>query len=127
MKGITLEDLPDQAREIAGVVGLDDTLRIVSVYGGMALSFSDDTQGEVGTRRDIITQLLGKKKATAFFRRFVNRILYIPRCASALKKVRDVEICQKYDRATTIAELVGEYRLTERQIWNILKESADKQ
>lgn len=125
MNEITMDDLPDQAREIANLVGLEDTLRLVSVYGGMPLAFSDDRQDEVGTRRDIIAKLLGKKKAATFFKHFANRIVYIPRCASALKKVRNKLICVDSDKLS-VPELVGKYQLTERQIWNILKESADR-
>jgi Mor family transcriptional regulator len=126
MTDIRMDDLPDQAREIADVIGLEDTLRLVSMYGGLVISFSDEGQREVGGRRDIIEKVLGKR-ARLFFKHFANRTLYVPRCASALKRIRNAQICRDSDAGMSRAELVQKYApLTERHIWRILKESADK-
>lgn len=129
MNDITLEDLPKQAREIADLIGLEATLRLVSVYGGMTLSFSSGkgpVRAEIGTRRDIIEKLIGKAKTALLFKHYASEIVYLPRCASALKRVRDVEICSESDEGATLGELAAKHRLTERQVWTILKDSSDK-
>lgn len=124
MNDIALEELPELAKEMVSVIGVEDTIRMVKVYGGMTIAFSDERRPDVGSRRDIIERLIGKKKATAFFRHFANRVLYVPRCVSAINRVRNRQVCT--DAASlSVPELAMKYQLSERMIWNILKESAD--
>lgn len=126
MNDIELKELPDQVKEFVTVIGLEDSLRLVSMYGGVTITFTDDRRTEVGSRRDLIERVLGKKKAGTFFKHFANRSIYIPRCSIALKRVRDRSICRDSDAGASIPELCMKYApLSDRQIWRILKASAD--
>lgn len=118
-----LDELPEQIKEIVSVIGIEDTIRLTNVYGGMTIRFSDESSRDVGTRRDIIERLLGKKKAPLFFKHFANRALYIARCTNALKGTRDRQIRTDSD-VMQMAELILKWGLSERQIWRILKASA---
>lgn len=120
------DPLPEAAREIVTVVGLESAMRLVSVYGGSTISFSDESRGpEVGGRRDIIAKLLGPQRAKAFFRHFANRILYVPRCSATLRLIRDRQICAAFDDGASVRELMAEHGLSERSISRILKDTVD--
>jgi Mor family transcriptional regulator len=122
-KDFKLDELPDQIKEIVGVIGLTNTMRLVNIYGGSYLVFSvkERTIGtETGTRRDIIKRLLGKKTAAKFFRHFNNRRVYLARCTQALATVRARQVRADSD-SMAMAELQLKYDMSERQIYRILK------
>ena len=55
--------------------------------------------------------------------------IYIPQCAAALRRLRDMEIHRQFEQGvregvsanTLVAELARAYKLSDRRVWEILK------
>ncbi|MEW5790016.1 MAG: Mor transcription activator family protein [Pseudomonadota bacterium] len=56
----------------------------------------------------------------ALARVFGGTELYVPKCDGATRAARNAAIRAAYDGGARVADLARQYRLTERQIWNIL-------
>lgn len=71
-----------------------------------------------------ITQIIGKTAAAKLQAAFAGREIYIPARDHAAFDARNKRIAALYRRKRggwTIRQLMDEFDLSERQIWNILK------
>lgn len=124
------DSMPAMAREIAGLIGMPDTLRLVEALGGTTFPVPkrENRMGEL--RFNLLEQAAGVKAADILCKQYGGTNLYIPRCADALRRARDTEIIRHFDAAIrtgrtgteVVAELALRYRLSDRRIWLILKE-----
>ena len=102
------EDLPQVILEMKGLIGMQKTLKLVEVYGGLHLKipirFNDDHP---------LTRLLGHHAVLKLIGRFGGDAL--------LRIQRNIEIAQRFDSGVPARTLARDYHLSERQIWTILK------
>lgn len=126
---LTEAALPTVAREIAGLIGLPKTLQLVEALGGTTFPVAkrETRLGEV--RYQMLERVVGVEAANELTARYGGTDLYIPRCATALRNVRDAAIVADFDRETqnrsanaVVAEIALRYRLSDRRVWLILKE-----
>ncbi len=123
------DSMPAMAREIAGLIGMPDTLRLVEALGGTTFPVPkrENRMGEL--RFNLLEQAVGVKAADILCKQYGGTNLYIPRCADALRRARDTEIIRLFDAeirtgrtgTEVVAELALRYRLSDRRIWLILK------
>lgn len=113
---VRLEDLPQQLRQIAAVVGLQATLILVHNYGGVRLYVPVNM-----TPDHIIARLIGFDLALKLAAEFGAMDHFdIPRAAGALRLVRNREIAEKFIKGKSLRQLALEYLMTERAIQKIL-------
>lgn len=111
--------LPGVLREICGLVGLHDTLKIVQHFGGTRLYIRqqfDPTHPLVA--------LIGHAQATKLWT-LKSGDVDIPKAEIAIKAVRDKRIRQERIGGIELARLAIKYHLTERQISNICRGVTD--
>lgn len=114
--GIYDEDLPETLAEIRDLIGTEGMLALVEHYGGCHVDVP------AAWRPDHpLTRILGHEAAVAFVQRFAATRPYIANLANARRVLRNIEISRRYEGGTPVSRLAREYRLSERQIWNILK------
>lgn len=110
------EDLPQVILEMKGLIGMQKTLKLVEVYGGLHLKipirFNDDHP---------LTRLLGHHAVLKLIGRFGGDTLYIAKADALLRIQRNIEIAQRFDSGVPARTLARDYHLSERQIWTILK------
>ena len=117
--------LPGILQEFAVLIGLAGTLRIVETYGGVRLYVPKTVDGD----HDLV-KLIGIEAARKLAAEYGGELhMDIPRAVAATRAARDA--CIHADRAAgmTHRELALKYKLTERQIRNILgfEEEDDRQ
>lgn len=111
---VSLDLLPPSLQEVAEVIGIVATLKLVEWRGGVRVW----VPGEVKAF-DPLANAIGVVAAEKLCARFGLEFLWIPKCTKAVRAARDSEIRRRY-KTTTAAQLALEYGLTDRQIWAIV-------
>lgn len=111
-----LDDLPASARDLAGLIGLPATLRLVEGWGGvMRLYVPKDLAAD-----HELARALGLEAARALVGVYGGDYLpSVPRCADALRQARNRALLRRRAEGASPAVLALEFGLTERQVWNI--------
>lgn len=103
--------LPPLIRDIARVIGMAETLKLVDVYGGTTLRVP------VRFKPDhVLCKIIGPAKAIALIDEFAGEALEVAKCDEAMRVIRNRLIV---DSDKIQKELAREWGLTERQIRNI--------
>lgn len=111
---------PVNLLEIVEVIGEAAALKLVERFGG--------TTPRLPALRNInhdhpLAQCIGVEALTALAKvTGGGRWLYVAKCARGLREARNREIVTLYSppNSVPVAELALRYRLSDRQIWNIL-------
>lgn len=125
--------LPVQVHLIADLVGLPAAIRLVEVLGGTTWPVAKARNRAGEARHAALAEIIGEKAADRIAQHWGGDMLYIPRCAVALRRVRDLEINQRFEDGVRqgvssnvlVAQLAREFRLCDRRIWEILKQPAE--
>ncbi|MEX0745299.1 MAG: Mor transcription activator family protein [Phycisphaeraceae bacterium] len=116
-----IEELPQSLAEVAEVIGLAATLALVEHAGGVRIyvpeSLGDDHR---------LVEWLGQEAAALLSEAFAMEELVVPRCAAALRQVRNRRMrFERQEHGARPAELALRYGLTERQVYTILADVDD--
>lgn len=122
--------LPKQLLEIADAIGLPAAQRLVEELGGTTWPVAKGVRRLGIIRHEALKEVVGEAAANIMAERWANVPLYIPKCDVALRRVRDLEINQQFVQGvregvsanTLVAELARTYKLSDRRIWEILKQ-----
>ena len=123
--------LPPTVHIICGLIGMPSTLRLVEELGGTTFPVSKNKtrQGEI--RYEVLAETVGVEAADKLTEAFGGVALYIPVCADALRRIRDLTICAQFDEQckavgsiTAVAKLARDHRLSDRRVWDILKHTS---
>lgn len=123
--------LPASIHEVAAVIGMPATLRLVERFGGTTLPLPAGANRIGRNYLRALAKQIGDDDAQKLAHYCAGEPLYIPRCDAALRRLRDLSICDQFEAAVrtgktankAVVELALEYKLTDRWIWNILKET----
>lgn len=126
------DQLPAVVLEIADAVGMSAALQLVEELGGTSWEFAKGANRNGRIKVAALADIIGDEAAQRLTERVKGNNIYIPRCAVALRRLRDLEINQQFVQAvregvsanTVVADLARTNRLSDRQIWNILKQPA---
>ncbi len=121
--------LPPSIHEVAEVIGMPATLRLVERFGGTTLLLP---KGATRTGRSSLQRLSGKvggAVAEALAHHFGGEPFYVPRCDTALRRLRDLDICETFEARVrqghtanqVVADLAILHKISDRRIWIILK------
>ncbi|WP_301181602.1 Mor transcription activator family protein [Thalassolituus sp. UBA3500] len=103
--------LPESIRDIIDLVGISAALRIVEERGGIRLYVP-----KTPAVNHWLSDLIGLDNMTALVNVYAGEEIEIPRCAAALKAIKDHEIATAEGSVT---ELARRYGYTERGIRKI--------
>ncbi|HWH86336.1 MAG TPA: Mor transcription activator family protein [Pseudomonas sp.] len=125
------ERLPGHIRDLAEVIGLPASIRLVESMGGTTIQISTCRTHRGEAHHKLLVAVIGKRYATAIARHWPNQAMYIPRCAEALRAMRNLELSLRFEQETAagqpsqvvVTQLALDYKLSDRHIWSILKRS----
>lgn len=121
--------LPENAQIFSKLIGLPLAVKLVEELGGTTFPVSKNQVRLGKIRYAFLAEVVGVEAADTLTQRFGGTQLYIPRCADALRAVRDRKIAMEFDALvregqpsnTAVVHLARQYRLSDRRIWDILK------
>lgn len=130
-----LPDLPASAQNIARLIGLPQTLRLVDRLGGTTFPVAKGLTRMGQARYELLAEVIGMDAADTLTAEYGGEPLYIPNCKDALRRARDRAIHSRFDALVkagysangAVAELARENRLSDRRVWEILKVLPDIQ
>lgn len=121
--------LPDVARELAELVGLSKALLLAERLGGTTFPIPKRATKAGELRFSLLADVVGVDDADQLCKHYGGTNLYVPRCAGALRRIRDANIVAHFDKEVgrrsaneVVAELALSYRLSDRRVWDILKQ-----
>ncbi|MCY1510142.1 Mor transcription activator family protein [compost metagenome] len=125
------ELLPGRILEIAAAIGLPATQRLVEQLGGTTWTPAKGVRRLGIIRHEALSEIIGHEAAAIVAQRWANVPIYIPRCDAALRRLRDLEINRQFEQGvregvsanTLVAEFARAYGLSDRRIWEILKQT----
>lgn len=112
---IDIADLPPRLAELAGIVGLPATLRLVECRGGTKIYVPDRA-----TDGHWLARIIGLAALQKLVSARGRDTLEVDRAAAAVRAARDREIIARHDAGTSTAALALDCGLTQRQIFSIL-------
>lgn len=127
---LDLSLLPPTARDLADLIGLPATLRLVEGWGGRAVQIARGKRAKGKAQLDELAAIVGRLEANKLAQRYGGGVLTIPLCADALRGARDGALQSRFDALTTtaghsarqaVALLVGEFGIHESTVWRALK------
>lgn len=101
---MSLTDVEDQLPEFVQVlirlIGMSTTVKLIEKLGGTTFPVAKrlSRQGEV--RYQLLVEVVGVEAADRLTEHFGGEMLYIPRCAKAIRLVRDRGIRASFDTMT---------------------------
>ncbi|WP_255497675.1 Mor transcription activator family protein [Aquitalea sp. LB_tupeE] len=120
--------LPEMAQLIASLIGLPRALKLIEAWGGTTFPISKNQRRQGQIRYEALAEVVGVDAADILTRHFGGEVLAIPRCAAALRAMRNQQIRDSFDTLTrhhpashAVHQLARQYQITERQVWSILK------
>lgn len=122
--------LPQQIQDIADAIGLPATQRLVEQLGGTTWTVAKGVRRLGIIRHEALKEIVGEDAAKIMTARWSNVPMYIPKCDTALRRMRDLQINRQFEQGvregisanTLVAELARSNSLSDRQIWKILKQ-----
>ncbi|RQV04183.1 DNA transposition protein [Burkholderia cenocepacia] len=123
------DGLPDFVRLLVRLIGMPKTVMLIEKLGGTTFPVAKrlSRQGEV--RYQLLAEVVGVEAADRLTEHFGGEPLYIPTCAKAVRLARDRRIRADFDTITrehsslyAVVKLVQRNKLSDRQIWRILKQ-----
>ncbi|MEN8517712.1 Mor transcription activator family protein [Burkholderia sp. RS02] len=123
------DELPDFVRLLVRLIGMPKTVMLIEKLGGTTFPVAKrlSRQGEV--RYQLLAEVVGVEAADRLTEHFGGEPLYIPTCAKAVRLARDRRIRADFDTITrehsslyAVVKLVQRNKLSDRQIWRILKQ-----
>ncbi|MDR1946453.1 MAG: DNA transposition protein [Desulfovibrio sp.] len=127
--------LPDQARELADIIGIDKTLALVTKLGGTTFPVAHRRNKIGELRYQLLADVVGDAAADKLTARYGGTKLYIPNCKDALRRVRNMVIVREFDARRAqgetgrdiVFDFAVRYRLADRVLWDIVnKTTADE-
>lgn len=103
--------LPESIRDMTDIIGISAALRIVEERGGIRLYVP-----KTPAINHWLSELIGLENMTALVNVYAGEEIEIPRCAAALKAMKNQEIA---NATGSVAEIARRYGYTERGIRNI--------
>jgi hypothetical protein len=127
--------LPRQILDIAASVGMPTAMLLVEQLGGTSWEFAKGSNRNGLIRIAALADILGEEAASKLTRHLGGEKIYIPRCADALRRLRDLKIHRQFEEAllkgasanTAVAALAREFKLSDRWVWEILKQPLEQE
>lgn len=107
-----------QLLHIASIIGHIAARALVAAFGGT--SYRVPTC-EGSSRYAALVEIVGMAEARVLVAYAGGDTLYIPKCDASARARRDEEIVEAYEAGESVFSIARRHRMTERNIWRILK------
>lgn len=123
--------LPESVQEFIKVLGnVDSALALMHAFGGQTVRMPMSGKGR-GERAHPFMAHINARQMARLTQYYGGTEIYLPRCHVALCRARNALIVQKFSvRAAQgeasgplVRQLAVEYRISDRMVWRILKET----
>jgi CelD/BcsL family acetyltransferase involved in cellulose biosynthesis len=114
------EDLPATALELIEVIGLQATIDLVAAFAGDDVKIPSKVDGKSRIWA-ALAEAVGHEAAAKLVARYQDTTLYVPTCAKALRKARDIDIVRSLDAGEPFDSVRRRHKLTRRHLYRIAK------
>lgn len=107
------ELLPESAVALVDVIGLEATMRLVEVLGGVPMPVNKGILARGDARLDMLRQAVGEENTRKLMDAFGGEEIYIPNCYRALREVFWQRFLSEFDelRASGVSVMMSLTRL----------------
>lgn len=126
---LDISHLPRNVQALIAIIGVSATLALVEAFPGRTLTLSKGKRADGLASFAQVAEIIGDANALKLAKERDGIPIYIPKCdftLRALREARNSKIRLDYDRLTltysgraTVAMLALDYKLSDRQIYNI--------
>jgi len=110
---VNIQQLPHSLQALIDCIGMENTYRLTSLYGGRAKYIPKHAQ------RTSLAKLLPPDALAALIKRFAGLALEIPKVDHFWRQLRNLQIRQESSAGCSRSMLASKYGLSQRQIGNI--------
>lgn len=114
-------NLPQVARDLIDLVGLDAALALINHFPGVAIEVPRGVRNSPMQRK--LRQIMGVEAADIFIQHHAGNPFRVPMCKAAMRDVQNAEIIAQVEAGTPVWQVAIAYGMHERTIWRILKRS----
>lgn len=114
-------ELPRLARELVEVMGELPAMRLINAMGGLFFCVPGWPLKRVSQRFDRLVEIVGEEAAIKYAERWGNVEIQVPKCAAALRLVRNRDIARRYDAGEPVPDICRRYDISERHFWKLVK------
>lgn len=112
-------NLPQVARDLVELVGLDAAMALINAYPGVAIEVPRGVRNSPMQRR--LRQIMGVEAADIFVQHHAGNPFRVPMCKAAMRDARDAEIIALVEGGEPVWKVAIEHGMHERTVWRILK------
>ncbi|WP_350312379.1 hypothetical protein OHJ28_13575 [Dickeya fangzhongdai] len=121
--------LPDVVLQIADLIGFPATARLIERFGGTTFPIGKGIHALGAARAELLRETIGAENATLLSKTFGGDIVYLPRCAAALRELRNQRFMHDLNKMTesgtsitmAMSRLCPEYGFSDRHAWDMIK------
>lgn len=96
--------LPDVVLELIELIGYRETLLLVDNLGGVTFPVGKNVRQRGNRRADVLAGVVSADAVNKIVARFGGDYLYIPRCAAALRELRNQRFLSDYEAMLATGE-----------------------
>lgn len=122
------DELPETAKELIEVIGLNDTLKLVRKYGGTHLLIPKVRHNSNAI--SYLVDVIGEKQAFKLIEHYRGTTIYLPKCDKAVRSLRNAEFFKAVDsyiqmhkasQDEAFFKLCPQFNITYRMAFYIIK------
>ena len=114
-------DMPETALELISVIGLQSTIDLVAAFAGDDVKIPSKVDGKSRIWA-ALAEAVGHEAAAKLVERYKDTSIYVPFCAKALRKVRDIDIVRSLDAGEPFDSVRRRHKLTRRHLYRLAKQ-----
>ncbi|AYC19838.1 hypothetical protein DZA65_02960 [Dickeya dianthicola] len=123
--------LPDVVLQIADLIGFPATARLIERFGGTTFPIGKGIHALGAARAELLRETIGAARAELLSKTFGGDIVYLPRCAAALRELRNQRFMHDLNKMTesgtsitmAMSRLCPDYGFSDRLAWELVRES----
>ncbi|EFX2000393.1 TPA: Mor transcription activator family protein [Shigella sonnei] len=120
--------LPESVQQIADLIGYPATARLLDVLGGTTFPVGKGLRAIGAARAALLKQTIGEENARLLVKNFGGEVLYLPRCNSALRELRNRAFLNEFHQLRddgvsslmVMTRLCPKYGFSDRFAWQLL-------
>lgn len=118
LKGV--EELPKTAQELVRAIGLNATIDLVKMFGGNEFYLPGTNEGMAKLWAWLV-EAVGAHAAEQLVEHFGGTRIYVPTCRDELLKLRNREICERYNSGEPFAAIRWRFKVSRSYLFRLLK------